>query len=39
MNTTLTARAQFAMTERILMIEDDESLSSMLSDYLGGYGI
>ncbi len=27
------------MTERILMIEDDESLSSMLSDYLGGYGI
>ena len=27
------------MTERVLMIEDDDSLSSMLSDYLGGYGI
>jgi two-component system phosphate regulon response regulator OmpR len=34
----LSARAQ-AMTEHVLMIEDDESLSSMLSDYLGGYGI
>lgn len=27
------------MTSRVLMIEDDEILSSMLSDYLGGYGI
>ena len=39
MNTTLTAQPQFAMTERILMIEDDVGLSSMLSDYLGGYAI
>jgi two-component system phosphate regulon response regulator OmpR len=39
MNMTLTAQPQFAMTERILMIEDDDSLSSMLSDYLGGYGL
>ena len=36
---TLAAQPQFAMTERILMIEDDGSLSSMLSDYLGGYAI
>ena len=36
---TLTAQPQSAMTERILMIEDDGSLSSMLSDYLGGYAI
>jgi DNA-binding response OmpR family regulator len=27
------------MTECVLMIDDDDSLSSMLSDYLGGYGI
>lgn len=27
------------MTERVLMIEDDDSLSSMLYEYLGGYGI
>jgi len=39
MNEHLAAQADFAMTERILMIEDDDSLSSMLSDYLGGYGI
>ena len=39
MNTTLTAQPQLAMTERILMIEDDGSLSSMLSAYLGGYAI
>ena len=39
MNATLTAQPQFAMTERILMIEDDVGLSSMLSDYLGGYAI
>jgi DNA-binding response OmpR family regulator len=39
MNKTLTAQPQLAMTEHILMIEDDASLSSMLSDYLGGYAI
>jgi two-component system phosphate regulon response regulator OmpR len=27
------------MNEHVLMIEDDDSLSSMLSDYLGGYAI
>lgn len=27
------------MPEHILMIEDDDALSSMLSEYLGGYGI
>ncbi len=36
---TFAAQPQPAMSESILMIEDDDSLSSMLSDYLGGYGI
>lgn len=38
MVTTFTAQAT-PMTECVLMIDDDDSLSSMLSDYLGGYGI
>lgn len=35
----ISVQVRTAMTERVLMIEDDDSLSSMMSEYLGGYGI